>query len=77
MLGNGRLEAYCFDGKPRQCHIRGKMRKKARGGGWRLRAARPRRAAVTGRPWMSHPPVLLLLLLHPPPPLTAGLGWRR
>ena len=28
MLGNGRLEAYCFDGKKRQCHIRGKMRKK-------------------------------------------------
>ncbi len=28
MLGNGRLEAYCFDGKTRQCHIRGKMRKK-------------------------------------------------
>ena len=28
MLGNGRLEAYCFDGKQRQCHIRGKMRKK-------------------------------------------------
>lgn len=30
MLGNGRLEAYCFDGKDRQCHIRGKMRKKVR-----------------------------------------------
>lgn len=30
MLGNGRLEAYCFDGKNRQCHIRGKMRKKVR-----------------------------------------------
>jgi translation initiation factor 1A len=28
MLGNGRLEAYCFDGKNRMCHIRGKMRKK-------------------------------------------------
>merc|ERR1711953_1215064 len=28
MLGNGRLEALCFDGKQRQCHIRGKMRKK-------------------------------------------------
>lgn len=28
MLGNGRLEAYCLDGKNRQCHIRGKMRKK-------------------------------------------------
>lgn len=28
MLGNGRLEAYCFDGKKRLCHIRGKMRKK-------------------------------------------------
>ena len=30
MLGNGRLEAYCFDGVPRQCHIRGKLRKKVR-----------------------------------------------
>jgi len=28
MLGNGRLDAFCFDGKTRQCHIRGKMRKK-------------------------------------------------
>lgn len=28
MLGNGRLEAGCVDGKKRLCHIRGKMRKK-------------------------------------------------
>ena len=28
MLGNGRLEAYCFDGSSRLCHIRGKLRKK-------------------------------------------------
>ena len=28
MLGNGRLEASCFDGTKRLCHIRGKMRKK-------------------------------------------------
>lgn len=28
MLGNGRLEAQCFDGTKRLCHIRGKMRKK-------------------------------------------------
>ncbi|PHJ22167.1 translation initiation factor eif [Cystoisospora suis] len=28
MLGNGRLEAYCFDGVKRLCHIRGKMRKR-------------------------------------------------
>ena len=28
MLGNGRLEATCFDGVQRLCHIRGKMRKK-------------------------------------------------
>jgi len=28
MLGNGRLNAICFDGVPRLCHIRGKMRKK-------------------------------------------------
>jgi hypothetical protein len=27
MLGNGRLEAYCYDGISRLCHIRGKMRK--------------------------------------------------
>lgn len=28
MLGNGRLEATCFDGVKRLCHIRGKLRKK-------------------------------------------------
>nr|WCZ58779.1 eukaryotic translation initiation factor 1A [Seculamonas ecuadoriensis] len=28
MLGNGRLEAQCFDGSKRLCHIRGKLRKK-------------------------------------------------
>ena len=28
MLGNGRLEAICFDGMTRLCHIRGKLRKK-------------------------------------------------
>lgn len=28
MLGNGRLEAYCFDGEKRLAHIRGKLRKK-------------------------------------------------
>ena len=28
MLGNGRLTAFCFDGKSRLCHIRGKLRKK-------------------------------------------------
>lgn len=28
MLGNGRLEARCFDGVVRLCHIRGKLRKK-------------------------------------------------
>lgn len=28
MLGNGRLEAACFDGQKRLAHIRGKMRKK-------------------------------------------------
>jgi initiation factor 1A len=30
MLGNGRLEATCFDGEKRLAHIRGKMRKKVR-----------------------------------------------
>ena len=28
MLGNGRLEAMCFDGVKRLCHIRGKLHKK-------------------------------------------------
>lgn len=28
MLGNGRLEAHCFDGVTRICHICGNMRKK-------------------------------------------------
>eukprot|EP01070_Trichotokara_eunicae_P007976 Trichotokara_eunicae@DN5598_c0_g1_i2.p1 len=28
MLGHGRLEAYCFDGKKRLCHIRGTIRKR-------------------------------------------------
>ena len=28
MLGNGRLEAMCFDREKRLAHIRGKMRKK-------------------------------------------------
>lgn len=28
MLGNGRIEAKCFDGVTRLAHIRGKMRKK-------------------------------------------------
>lgn len=30
MLGNGRVECYCYDGKTRLCNIRGKMRKKVR-----------------------------------------------
>jgi translation initiation factor 1A len=28
MLGNGRVEAFCFDGVNRLCHIRGKLRKR-------------------------------------------------
>jgi len=28
MLGSGRIEVDCFDGKPRKGHIRGKLRKK-------------------------------------------------
>ena len=28
MLGNGRIEAMCFDGERRLAHIRGKLRKK-------------------------------------------------
>ena len=27
-LGDGRVEANCFDGTKRMCHIRGKMRKR-------------------------------------------------
>jgi translation initiation factor 1A len=30
MLGNGKLEAECFDGLKRICSIRGKMRKKVK-----------------------------------------------
>ena len=30
MLGNGRVEALCFDGEKRLAHIRGAMRKKVR-----------------------------------------------
>ena len=32
MLGNGHLEAQCFDGIKRLCHIRGKLRKKVNKG---------------------------------------------
>ena len=28
ILGNCRFEAYCFDGKTRLCHVRGKFRKR-------------------------------------------------
>lgn len=28
MLGNARLEAYCFDGQKRQCHIRGQLKRR-------------------------------------------------
>lgn len=34
MLGNGRLEAMCFDGVKRLCHIRGKLRKKVSTFNW-------------------------------------------
>ena len=34
MLGNGRLEAMCFDGVKRLCHIRGKLRKKVNHSQW-------------------------------------------
>src|SRR5258708_29453482 len=36
MLGNGRLEAQCFDGEKRLAHIRGKMRKKVRSSEFRI-----------------------------------------
>ena len=44
MLGNGRLEGFCFDGVNRLCHIRGKLRKRVwiGCGEFRLRARRPR-----------------------------------
>lgn len=28
LLGNGKIEAQCFDGRKRICNIRGKMRRK-------------------------------------------------
>ena len=40
MLGNGRVEAMCFDGEKRLAHIRGKMRKKV--------STRPVRGAAHG-----------------------------
>ena len=44
MLGNGRVEAMCFDGEKRLAHIRGKMRKKVSlrtgAGGWVRGSAR-------------------------------------
>ena len=36
MLGNGRLEAFCFDGVSRLAHIRGKLRKKVSVAVWVL-----------------------------------------
>lgn len=48
MLGNGRLEAQCIDGKKRLCHIRGKMRKKV----WVAQVRGGRRVA---RGWGASP----------------------
>lgn len=50
MLGNGRLEAMCFDGEKRLAHIRGKMRKKVS-----IRAAVSRRSVETVVPGLDQP----------------------
>jgi translation initiation factor 1A len=56
MLGNGRLEAFCFDGVNRLCHIRGKLRKRVWiGVGAQPAASPPGRlvfgAASSALPW--------------------------
>jgi initiation factor 1A len=50
MLGNGRLEAMCFDGEKRLAHIRGKMRKKVS-----IRAVDSKRLIKTVVPGVDQP----------------------
>jgi translation initiation factor 1A len=84
MLGNGRLEAYCFDGKTRQCHIRGKMRKKVRRARHRSLLARSREHPLrVGEPPRLHAPhcpgvaprlIALACLPRPAPRLQVWVG---
>jgi translation initiation factor 1A len=76
MLGNGRLEAYCIDGKSRQCHIRGKMRKKV----W---VAAGDIILISLREYQVSPPtargartVASTAFATPPPPLLRPLLWQ-
>lgn len=54
MLGNGRLEAMCFDGVKRLCHIRGKLRKKVswKSGTEKLRKNSLRRSNLFMKIWL-------------------------
>ena len=54
MLGNGRLEAMCFDGVKRLCHIRGKLRKKVSSSGWG-RGCCPLQGALVGGVYVLSP----------------------
>lgn len=54
MLGNGRLEAFCFDGVNRLCHIRGKLRKRVWiGVGAQSAAVSPRGRLLSGGSFFS------------------------
>merc|ERR1711865_1217580 len=57
MLGNGRLEAFCFDGVNRLCHIRGKLRKRV----WIGVVQRHTVAMLGSRPRRALPRVVPLL----------------
>lgn len=61
MLGNGRLEAMCFDGVKRLCHIRGKLRKKVCDG-FPLRGNRKRNMGGYSLCWQVFYSFFLLLL---------------
>ena len=67
MLGNGRLEAFCFDGVNRLCHIRGKLRKRVWIGVVRrhtvaMLGSRPRRALPRVVPLLPCPQGDIVLL---------------
>jgi translation initiation factor IF-1 len=61
MLGNGRLEAQCFDGERRLAHIRGKMRKKVRFG-TSLQRGTPTHVDGSGQVWINQGDIILLSL---------------
>ncbi|KAI9654289.1 MAG: Translation initiation factor 1A [Alyxoria varia] len=58
MLGNGRLEALCFDGTKRLGHIRGKLRKKTQL--WELRQIETDNG--TKKVWINQGDIILLSL---------------